>query len=254
MFKSIFYPLCHLKTCLLFLLWVSGSMLNTVTHAQAQTSQDSLLQSLHHKAGDAMQKGNYAIAFCIWQPLAAEGDYRSQYNIGWMYHNGYGLSINDDVALYWWLKAAASGYADAHFALGNLYANGQGVAKDMSIALGWYVSASLKDHVAARETLMTLLGSDDKLAIRTFQILLQKDWSILGDTLHIGVEKANTRSGPGINFKVITTLERGHPVVPIKEKNGWTFIGITGIGKTAWVYSPLISKPAGSYPLNASVE
>jgi len=201
-----------------------------------------------------MQQGNYAVAFCIWQPLAAGGDKRAQYNIGWMYHNGYGLSINDENALYWWLKAASTGSADAHFALGDLYANGQGVEKNMAIAVGWYISASLKDHIPARETLMTLLSSDDKLAITTFQILLQDNWSILGDTMEIGVDRANTRRGPGTSFKIVSTLERGHPVIPIKEKDGWTFIGITGMGKTAWVFSPLITKPAGIYPLKTSVE
>lgn len=224
------------------------------SYAQYLKHTDPQIESLHQKAGSAMQQGNYAVAFCIWQPLAVEGDNRAQYNIGWMYHNGYGLSINDEIALYWWLRAASTGSADAHFALGDLYASGQGVEQNMAIALGWYISASLKGHIPARETLMTLLNSDDRLAITTFEILLQKNWSILGDTLEIGVERANTRRGPATSYKIVATLERGHPVIPIKEKDGWTYIGITGLGKTAWIFSPLITKPAGIYPVEALVK
>lgn len=208
------------------------------------------LDNLHQHASEAMQQGNYAVAFCIWQPLAQAGDSQAQYNIGWMYHNGYGLRIDDEYALYWWLQAAASGSADAHFALGDLYANGQGVEKNLAIALGWYISAALKGNEAARETLMVMLGSENRLAESTFQLLLKTDWSILGDTLLVNVDKANTRRGPDKSYKVVSVLERGHPVIPLKEQNGWTYIGITGEGKTAWIFSRLIEKPAGIYPLD----
>jgi len=119
----------------------------------------------------------------------------------------------------------------------------------MAIAMGWYISAALKDHVAARETLMSLLTSNDKLAQRTFQLLLQSDWAILGETMEVSVDKANTRRGPDTSYKVVTTLERGHPVIPLKQQNGWTYVGITGQGRNAWIFNKLISKPAGLYPL-----
>lgn len=206
------------------------------------------IEQLDQKARTAMQQGNYAIAYCIWEPLAKSGNSSAQYNIGWMYHNGYGLSINDEQALYWWLKSSATGDANAHFALGDLYAQGQGVEKNISISLGWYISAALKGHEPARETLMALLSSNNTLVKNTFQLLLQTDWSILGDTMLVSVDKANTRRGPDKSYKIVTTLQRGHVVIPLQEKNGWTYIGITGKGKTAWIFSRLISKPAGIYP------
>ncbi|MDJ0833790.1 MAG: SH3 domain-containing protein [Gammaproteobacteria bacterium] len=200
-------------------------------------------------AREAMQKGNYAVAFCIWQPLAQAGDSEAQFNIGWMYHNGYGLRIDDETALYWWLQSAASGFTDAHFALGDLYANGQGVEQNSAIALGWYISAALKGHLQAQETLSNILAGDDKLAKSTFQLLLQTDWSVLGETLEVSVDKANTRRGPATSYQVVAVLERGHAVIPLKQEGGWTYVGITGTGKTAWIFSSLISKPAGIYPL-----
>lgn len=256
MIKCIFLYLIDVNNRYRFSLIVAVLLVLLSSAVQAQFYPDRLKQTeeLHQLASSAMQQGNYAVAFCIWQPLAEAGENTAQFNIGWMYHNGYGLRIDDETAFYWWLKAAASGSADAHFALGDLYANGQGVEKNMAIALGWYISASLKDHEPARETLMALLSSRDKLAISTFQLLLQTNWSILGDTMEVSVEKANTRRGPDKSYKVVATLDRGHSVIPLKEKNGWTYIGITGLGKTAWIFNRLISKPAGLYPVEPSVE
>jgi TPR repeat protein len=203
-----------------------------------------------------MQQGNYAIAYCLWQPLAEQGDSQAQYNIGWMYHNGYGLTIDDQKALSWWLKAATTGSADAHFALGELYANGQGVEKNLAIAMGWYISAAQKGHETAREILMGMLNSNDKLAVSTFQLLLKTDWSILGEPMQVNVDKANTRQGPGTNYPVVITLQRGHRVIPLKQQNDWTYVGITQSGESAWIYNRLLSKPDGAYPLqgNASVD
>ncbi len=226
-----------------------GILCIPLAHAQFLPDKTDA-ETFHHQASDAMQRGNYAIAYCIWQPMAQKGDNRAQYNLGWMYHNGYGLRIDDEMAFYWWLKAAATGSADAHFALGDLYANGQGVEKNLAIALGWYISAALKNHESARETLLSQLASNDKLAQRTFKSLLQSSWNILGDTMEVSVDKANTRAGPDKSYKIITTLERGHPVIPLKKQKGWTYVGITGLGKNAWIFSRLISKPAGIYPLD----
>ncbi len=232
-------------------LFITGLLLvSPELQAQYLSQRDHDPASRHQQASKAMQLGNYAIAYCIWQPLAEHGDNRAQYNIGWMYHNGYGLAISDEQALYWWLKAASTGSTDALFALGDLYANGQGVEKNMPIALGWYIAASLKGHGPAQETLLSLLTHDDKLASRTFQLLLKTDWAVLGETMEVNVEKANTRKGPNKSYQVVSTLRKGHPVIPLKQQDGWTYIGITGLGKTAWIFSRLISKPAGLYPLN----
>ncbi len=223
-------------------------LLSPLSQAQFLPSPTHI-KELDLQASNAMQQGDFAIAYCIWQPLAKDGYSSAQYNLGWMYHNGYGLRINDEKAVYWWLKSAASGDANSHFALGELYALGQGVEQDISIALGWYISAALKSHEGAQETLMELLSSDNRLAQSTFQQLLKTDWSILGNAMQVNVDKANTRRGPDKSFKIISTLQKGHVVIPLREQNGWTFIGITGSGKTGWIFSRLISLPGGIYPL-----
>ena len=65
--------------------------------------------------------------------------------------------------------------------------------------------------------------------------------------MEVKVEKANTRRGPNTSYPVVTVLEKGHAVIPLKERNGWTYIGITGVGKTAWIFSRLLARPAGLY-------
>nr|MBC8212523.1 SH3 domain-containing protein [Gammaproteobacteria bacterium] len=124
----------------------------------------------------------------------------------------------------------------------------QGVEKNQAIALGWYISAALRQHEPARETLLELLAKNDDLAQSTILLLLQSDWSILGDTRQVNVERANIRRGPDTSYPVVTTLEKGQQVIPLREQNGWTYIGIIGEGVTAWIHSPLLSKPAGIYP------
>lgn len=199
-------------------------------------------KTLHQRAGEQMQQGNYAIAYCIWQPLAEQNDSEAQYNIGWMFHNGYGLTIDDASAFFWWIKSAAAGNTDAEYALGDLYLQGQGVEQDLSIALGWYVSAALKGHQAARETLLALLAEDNKATRKMLKSLLKSDWSIFDNAMQVKVDKANTRNGPGKQFKIITTLQRGHIVIPLRQQDGWTEIGITGMAETAWIFNRLIEK------------
>jgi hypothetical protein len=204
-------------------------------------------RDFHQDAVEAMREGNYAVAFCIWQPLAADGDPQAQYNLGWMYHNGYGLRIDDKQALDWWLRAAARGSTDAHHALGELYSSGQGVEKNLPIALGWYISASMKGHELAREILLDLLTSQDDQTRDIFLNLLKSDWKLLGIPMQVKVERANVRSGPGKDFTVVEVLQKGHEVLPMKTEGDWIQIGISGLGKTAWVFHRLIAPAPGVY-------
>ena len=75
------------KSTLLILLFISfATALNT---AVAKDLDDAV---------SAMRTGDFAEAYCIMRPLAESGDADSQYNIGWMYVNGYGLRVNDGLS------------------------------------------------------------------------------------------------------------------------------------------------------------
>lgn len=65
-----------------------------------------------------------------------------QFDLGWMYANGSGLSKDDKEAVKWYRKAAEQGNAAAQSNLGLMYANGRGVLKDDSEAYRWYLKAA----------------------------------------------------------------------------------------------------------------
>ncbi len=248
------------------------------TNSFAQFESPNRLELTHTKAEKAMSEGNFAIAYCLWSPLANDGDKRSQFNIGWMYHNGYGLTINDDQALSWWLKAAEQGYLDALFALADLYLAGFGVEKDNDIAMGWYIAAAERGHEAALEIihalsfrtdkrskkyhqklifddwhlklalkgnieskkiLRSLAVKPDKKSKKYFSYLVKNHWSILGKVIQIKVERANVRGGPGTQYKIISSLKQGDQLLAISKQGNWSQVAIIESGEIVWVFSKL---------------
>ena len=79
-----------------------GALLITLLAAPLEASDVS-------DAINAMRAGNFAEAYCVLKPYAESGDAEAQYNIGWMYLNGYGLMMNDSKALEWWRRASDQG-------------------------------------------------------------------------------------------------------------------------------------------------
>ncbi|HEA25894.1 MAG TPA: hypothetical protein ENH92_02100 [Ectothiorhodospiraceae bacterium] len=126
----------------------------------------SLAEKLHRsqpQIEDAIKNGDFAEAYYLWRPLAEAGDPSAQYGIGWMYHNGYGLSIDDEKAYEWWSQAAAQNYIEAIFSIGTLYQFGYGaLKKDMKIALGYYLMATVAGHEESQLILQTMLKKEDK--------------------------------------------------------------------------------------------
>ena len=110
----------------------------------------------HDKAEAAMAEGNYAEAFCVWRPLAEAGDVHAQYSLGWMYHNGYGLSIDDERAQEWWGKAANQNDADSQYALATSLMDRPKKERDTAKALEWLGKAIANGHEDARDFLRDL--------------------------------------------------------------------------------------------------
>jgi hypothetical protein len=85
----------------------------------------------------AWRRGEYAMAYRLWVPLAEQGDPEAQFYLGFMNENGQGVPRNDIEAIGWYRKAADQYHAVAQFRLGNLYASGEGTRND-SEAAQWY--------------------------------------------------------------------------------------------------------------------
>jgi hypothetical protein len=86
----------------------------------------------------AYQKGDYANALKIAQPLAEQGDERAQQTLGLIYYRGRGVTADHHEAVKWFRRAANRGNASAQFYLGLMFAEGQGVPQDYAEAAKWY--------------------------------------------------------------------------------------------------------------------
>jgi hypothetical protein len=79
------------------------------------------------------------------QQQADQGDALVQFNLGYMYNNGHGVTQDYAEAAQWWRKAADQGFAKAQLALGSMYESGHGVAQNSIIAYALYNISAASD-------------------------------------------------------------------------------------------------------------
>lgn len=189
----------------------------------------------------AMREGNFAEAYCSLRPYADSGDAEAQYNIGWMYLNGYGLAINDSLALEWWQRASDQGYIDATFSMAMLYSLGEGqVKKDMDRAIDLYLLAAEEGHDDARSIIRSMLQRDDRAIRNRKQQIVNTYGSMLGTLKQVRVKRINIRSGPGLDQAIVASAEQGQVILALTEKNKWTQVVLKANGNIAWVYTSLL--------------
>jgi len=85
----------------------------------------------------AFNRGDFAAALRLWRPLAEGDDPRSEAGIGFMYHRGLGVAVDDAQAALWLRKAAEQGQAEGQLMLGSLYFFGLGVPQSYPAAYAW---------------------------------------------------------------------------------------------------------------------
>jgi len=114
-------------------LLVVASSLILVSAAWADTFENGM------KAYNTL---DYDTAFAIWQPLAEGGDAESQFSLGMMYGNGFGVMMDDAQAIKWYGLAAEQGHPKALFNLAVMHQNGWGVPPDEEHATTLYRAAA----------------------------------------------------------------------------------------------------------------
>ncbi len=105
----------------------------------------------------AYNVGEYETSLAECQPLAEEGNATAQFCVGRLYANGFGVPMNDDLALRWYGLAAEQGYSEAQLNLGLMHANGWGVEMNDQEAAKWYRLAAEQGLVAAQTSLAMLV-------------------------------------------------------------------------------------------------
>ena len=103
---------------------------------------------------------DYATARAEWQDLADQGDAKCAYGMGLLYGNGFGVDMNDELALKYYGIAAEQGHADAAFSLAVMHQNGWGVPMDEKKANDWYRVAAEKGNTEAQMALGRYFAMD----------------------------------------------------------------------------------------------
>lgn len=200
-------------------------------------------------AAAAMRQGNYAIAYYHWLPLAEQGDAEAQFGIGWMYHNGYGLVIDDYQTLRWWSLAAQHGHLDALFALGLLYASGDAeVVRNPRWAADLYLKAARGGHEEARALLIELLRDQGHRLGELTAGWKKEDWALLGQPQRLGANRANCRGEPDLEAAVVAVLDEGTPLIELSRRGEWVEVVVPTKALRGWLHESLLEPPAEAAP------
>jgi SH3-like domain-containing protein len=217
------------------LLWLVAVVVTAAARAQDGPVEvvDPLAAGL-----DALAVGDYAEAFCLWQPLARGGDPEAQYHIGWLYANGNGLAVDIDEALAWWMRAARQGHADSQFAVALAFTTGEGIGRDLDKAVDWYLMAARQGHEDARDILLQLNGDPEVALLQRHPEIVDAPW--FGRAAEVRRDRVNARLGPGTGYAIVVQLDSGDRVRVIGRRDDWIMV-VLDDGRTAWIYEALVS-------------
>gem|GEM_PF-926630 len=109
----------------------------------------------------AYKNGDYATAVREWLPLAQQGDMRTQFLLGALYAQGYGVPQDYNTAAQWFRQAAEQGHVAAQYNLGVRYHEGRGVPRDPSQAAEWFRRAAQQGFARAQYNLGVLYANGD---------------------------------------------------------------------------------------------
>jgi TPR repeat protein len=196
------------------------------------------------RAVEAMRSGDFAEAYCLMRPLAESGDADAQYNIGWMYMNGYGLRVNDNIALEWWQKASMQRHADASFSIAMLYSMGEGgIPKDNNKAIDYYLLALEEGHEDAISVLQSMISRNDEGIRGRMHSIVNQHADLFGTKRLVKADMLNARMGATIEDKIVAKLLKGQTVLEINKQGKWSQVVVLDdekIDQAVWVYNPLL--------------
>lgn len=112
------------------------------------------------KGWQAYSSTDYATALAEWQELADAGNVKACYGMGLLYGNGFGVDMNDELALKYYGCAAENGHAEAQFNLAVMHQNGWGVPASDETANVWYRRAADQGVTAAQIALGRYFAMD----------------------------------------------------------------------------------------------
>ncbi len=181
--------------------------------------------------------GDFAPAWCIWEPLAAAGNETAQFNLGWLYHNGNGVAANDERARQLWEQAAQSGHAEAQMALAMLYGQKGGSVEDQVQAVNWYREAAAQGIEDAALVLLDYADRGNAAAAAAMAALLSEER--VGKLVTVTVDQANVREKPTTSGRVLATLPQGSQVRQLAVTGDWRRVWLPETGASGWMFHSL---------------
>jgi TPR repeat protein len=181
--------------------------------------------------------GDFAPAWCIWEPLAADGNVTAQFNLGWLYHNGNGVAVNDERARQLWEQAAQSGHAEAQMALAMLYGQKGGSVEDQVQAVNWYREAAAQGIEDATLVLLDYADRGNVAAAAAMAALRGEER--VGKLVTVTVDQANVREKPAISGRVLATLPQGSQVRQLAVKGDWRRVWLPEARASGWMFHSL---------------
>jgi hypothetical protein len=154
-------------------IWLSIALVLLVIAVPAHAGFD--------QAAAAFDKRDYATALKELKPLADKGDPRSQYAMGVLAENGFGMPKDLALAAKWYRKAAEQGNTDAQFNLGAMYEHGVGMPVNYAQAARWYRPAAESGDIDALSNLGVLYATgrgvpqDKVLALALYNVSVAFD-------------------------------------------------------------------------------
>ena len=107
---------------------------------------------------------------------AEKGEASGQFNLGQVYNQGLGVTVDYAQAASWYRKAAEQGHAKAQYNLGYMYALGLGVPQEMTQAYMWLTLASHQGLAKAIEVRDDLANSMTPSQIEAGQ-RMAREWA-----------------------------------------------------------------------------
>lgn len=101
----------------------------------------------------AYDLGDYTRALELFSEGAQAGDAESQYALGWMYGNGFGVTQDYGAALNWYEQAARQGHVEAQNSAGFIHDLGLAGPPDTDMAEYWYGEAAAQGSIVAQNNL-----------------------------------------------------------------------------------------------------
>ena len=124
------------------------------------------------KGFDAYNSADYETALAVWQPLAEAGDAGSQFGLGQMYGNGFGVMMDDALAIKWYGQAAEQGHGQAQNNLAIMHQNGWGVPQSDVEAMKLFALAAeqgIPEAMSALGRFYAMDFSDDYDPIQAYK-------------------------------------------------------------------------------------